>query len=430
MKKIGLYGYGVFGKRASESFRSYWGGEYRVTAIFDRDPAGQKDRYWGLSVLSPGRMKEEYGKGTFEAVMICIYDREARSSVSRQITDLGIPLFVPGSPEDFAEPEYFPQEDKPEITVCRKHYAFHVYKNMLGAVADCERLQILFFFDETGRVCIDNYKKYIHDYEENLLQYPFRLRDPIPEKIFMKGSYCALTKAYSFNYGHFTFEMADCVYLLEKAGYRGKYIFNDRPYTRELLQVMGVSPDRLIGTKELEIHKVYVFERLYDINHAGLGQMEYSREVLPEMADCVKKKLKRRKNSPGKIYVKRTGIRKLMNGEEVAEKNGFCVIVPEQYSVLEQMELFYNADIVLCPHGANSTNYLYMHKGAVFAEIFSDRWHMDINADICEANGVHYLQMTGTACTDSGVGKDADYTADEEALQQLILQAERSLALS
>lgn len=260
MKKIALYGYGVFGKRAAESFRCFWDGEYQVTAIFDRDRAGEGDKYWGLIVSAPEKISEEYENGTYEAVMVCISYEETRIQIKKQIEALNIPVFLPGKTEDFAKPESFQKENVPEVILDRKKYSLHVYRNMLGAVADFARWQIVFLFDENGKLNIENYRTYRKEFEPLLLMVPFRLRNPLPEKVYMKGDYCVVAKAFSPNYWHFTFEAADCVYLLETAGYRGKYIFNDLPFARELLEIMGVSSDRLIGTKELEIHKAYVFE--------------------------------------------------------------------------------------------------------------------------------------------------------------------------
>ena len=424
MKKIGLYGYGAFGKTASESFRFWWGGEYEVTAVFDRDLAGEADRFWNLRILSPDAVKEEYSQGTFEAVMVCILAQKIRQPIEEMLTDLGIPLFLPGSVEDFADPESFPQEEDAEISVSRDKYSFHIYKNMLGAVGGSARPEMLFLFDENGRLNAENYKKQPEEFKHSLLSYPFRLRDPLPEKVYMDGSWCALTKPYSGNYWHFTFDMADSVYLMEAAGYKGKYIFRDKPFARELLQIMGVSPDRLVSTEELDCRKVYVFERLYQLGLTRPRELEYSMEVLHEMAEFVKARLKRDESSPKKIYVKRVGIRKLLNGDDIAEKNGFTVIIPEQYSVREQIELFYNADIVICPHGANVTNCLYMRKDAVLAEIFSDRWHTVINADICRTNGVHYLQIVGKACKSGPMDMYEDYTVGEDEFQRLIEDAE------
>ena len=429
MKKIALYGYGAYGKRVSESFRFFWGEEYTVTAIFDKALAGEKDRFWNLQILAPELMKEEYEKDSFDAVMLCIFDIVTRFSISKWIEELGIPVFFPGKEEDFAGSDFFPQVEEPEITVCEDHYSFHVYKNMLGAIADYNKT-VLFLFNEEGKICIDNYKKYYEEYyKPYLLSYPFRLRDPVPEKAFMKGSYCAIVKTHSSNYYHFTYEIADCVYLMEKAGYQGKYIYHDTGFSKDLLQMMGIRSDRLINIRELEPHKVYIFEKLYDINHDGFGPMESSKKVLMEMAERIKKNLRKDDSYPKKIFVKRIGSRRLLNGEETIIKNGYTIMIPEEHSLWEQMNCFYNADIVLTPHGANSTNCLYMHEGAVFAEVFSDQWHLEINAGSCEACGVHYLQLVGKACEGKQLYDiEKDFTVEEAELQHLIEKAEKIVA--
>ena len=426
-RKIALYGYGHVGKRMSESFRLYWGGEYVVTAIFDKTPAGKKDIFWNLPIQHSDRIKSEYEKGMFESVMICIKDRLTRISVNSWLDGLGVPVFFPGRKEDFAEAGNFLQDEHPEITVRRDHYRFHVYRNMLGALSRIDRYAVLFLFNEEGKINIDNYRKYMSYFTPYLLSYPFRLKDPVPEKVFMKGSYCLIAKTYSGNYWHFTMEIADCVYLMETAGYRGKYIYYKQEFADELLQMLGITPDRLLCMTDLDFDKVYVFEKLYDINHDDLGEMVYSKDVLPEMAGQIRSQLTRDECLPKRLYVKRIGVRKLLNGENIAAENGFTVMIPEEHSLWEQMELFYNADIILCPHGANSTNFLYMHKGAFFVEIFSDKWNMmAINAPACEACGVHYLRLTGHANeTETKMDRIADYSVDEESLIRLIKEAER-----
>jgi len=409
----------------AESFRLYWDGKYTVTAIFDKAPSGKKDAFWSLPVQHVDRIRAEYEKGVFEAVMICLFQRYEFDEVKRQLDEQGIPVFFPGREEDFAEAESFLQEEHPDILVSRPHYRFHVYRNMLGAVSSANRESLLFLFNEEGKLNVDNYRKYKNYFMPLLLSYPFRLKDPIPERVYLKGSYCPIVKTYSSNYGHFTLEIADCVYLMEAAGYRGKYIYYKKPYADELLRMLGISPDRLVSMTDLALNKVYVFENLYDINHDDMGEMVYSQTVLPEMAERIRPQLTRDERLPKKLYVKRIGIRKLLNGEKIARENGFTVMIPEEHSLREQMELFYNADIVLCPHGANSTNFLYMHRGAVFAEIFSDKWYMDINSGVCRACGIHYLQLTGHAEKAEGP-KDmfADYSVDEASLRHLIKEAE------
>ena len=430
MKRIALYGYGNYGKKASESFRFFWGDEYSVTAVFDQALSGQIDPYWTIQVLAPEKLYEEFRRGIFESVMVCIYDRDTKMGISEWLEDMGVPVFYPGKEEDFASAEQFHQDEAPKISIHENRYSFHVYKNMLGAVADYN-WRMMFLFNEEGKVCVDHYKKYMPYFKPYLLSYPFRLKDPVPEKVYMKGEYCLMAKMYSTNYWHFTVEIADGVYLMEAAGYTGKYIYNETDYSRLLMSLLGVSADRLISIRDLDHHKVYVFETLYDINHDGMHSMECSETVLPKMADVIKKNLKKDAGSPRKLFIKRIGQRKLLNGEDIAVQNGFQVIIPEEYSVIEQMNLFYNADIVISPHGANSTNYLYMQKGAVFAEIFSDVWydHFGLsNSKICEACGIHPLQLIGKACSSSKAAMRTDYTVDEDAFLHLIQEAERILS--
>ena len=158
MKKIALYGYGNYGKKASESFRYFWDNEYAVTAVFDRALYGQTDPHWNVQVLAPETLYEEYRRGTFESVMVCIYDLETQSGIGEWLKELGVPRFLPGKEEDFADADQFLQEDNPKFTIHENRYSFHVYKNMLGAIADYN-WRMMLLFNEEGKVYIDNYKK-------------------------------------------------------------------------------------------------------------------------------------------------------------------------------------------------------------------------------------------------------------------------------
>ena len=100
---------------------------------------------------------------------------------------------------------------------------------------------------------------------------------------------------------------------MEAAGYRGKYLYckKSESFTVGLMRMLGVSPDRFVSSDQLEWGKVYVFERLYSIHHDALGPMECHPEVLSEMGAVIRGQLKRDERYPGKVYVKRIGIRKL-----------------------------------------------------------------------------------------------------------------------
>ena len=122
---------------------------------------------------------------------------------------------------------------------------------------------------------------------------------------------------------------------------------------------------------------------------------------------------------PKKLYVKRIGKRKLLGADKLLAEYGFTTMIPEDYSVLEQMTLFYNADIVFCVHGANSTNCLYMRKGTVFVEAFSSYWMNRCNIYALSEEGVHYL----TVSTLETVRENKDGVYRDYAFPEILLRS-------
>ena len=49
-------------------------------------------------------------------------------------------------------------------------------------------------------------------------------------------------------------------------------------------------------------------------------------------------------------------------------------MVPEKCCIHEQMKYFYNADIIVTPHGANCANLLFTKEGASMVECFGHMW--------------------------------------------------------
>jgi capsular polysaccharide biosynthesis protein len=106
-------------------------------------------------------------------------------------------------------------------------------------------------------------------------------------------------------------------------------------------------------------------------------------------------------------------------------------MVPDEMPVEEQIRYFNAADVVVTPHGANSTNALYQRPGTSFVETFPRTWVLPaVSRAVCE-RGVHYLPVIQTPIT-SNVRVDlyGDYSirryALEEAIQNAIILAESS----
>ena len=113
-----------------------------------------------------------------------------------------------------------------------------------------------------------------------------------------------------------------------------------------------------------------------------------------------------------------------MGADAILAENGFVTLIPENYSVLEQMTFFYNADIVFCEHGANSTNCLYMHNHTIFIEAFSYYWIDEWNLYTLAAGQIHYLPISSLETVwfnENGISKD--FTIPDVMLRMVIENA-------
>ncbi len=415
---IALWEYNDFGRRTSESLFRYWGGRYTVTKIYDPSKIGTHDRFWDIEISDPGLIKADHENGFFEKIIVCVVGKPERDEIIEELNADGISELFPGDPTDFVSSDDFATEISNVSDGCK------IYRctDVMATRADHLAWECLYVFDRDGRILRDPWVvNNWYDPEAPLL-YPFPLKDPVPEKIRMSGSYCLLTKIFGNNYWHFTFQNLCDVMFLEKAGFTGIYIIPNAPYDREMMLMMGIAPERVVSIDRLSYHKVYVFDEIYGVQ---FDHKDTSAEasVVAEVSRIVKSRLKRDPSYPKYIFVKRIGVRKLLNGDALAEKLGFVTVIPEELSVREQMEYFYNADIVLCPHGANSTNCVYMHEGSVFIEVFSDRWYMDINAKVCLKNHVHHLKAVGKAEGITKLGMHDDYTIPENRILPVLKRA-------
>lgn len=424
MTKIAIWGYGKYGRRMFESLTRFCSEDYEVVRVYDKSykklkcTEGEKS----LLIYNPEDVAEDYKKGLFEKVFICML--YASQQPKRFLLDHSIPELCLGRQDDLYPLSAFEQGKKP-FEIEREGYDFYVLKNLYGAMANYETVEMLYLFDNEGRVVKEHRDHFDPVYSE-LYMYPFVFRHSKAERIFLEGQYCVLTKKHSNNYWHYTYSNLEVVWLLEKAGYQGKYVVPDTEFGSELLRLLDVSSERIISLRTFEQNKIYVFEKVfYVLNVKPFGEdLVYGSPVLLEAVEYIKNKLPLNPSLPKRIYVKRIGKRKLLDADELLAEYGFTAMVPEDYSVLEQMTLFYNADIIFCVHGANSTNCLYMRKGSVFVEAFSSYWMNRCNLYALATEGVNYLPVCSLEnVEDNKDGVFRDYTFPEMLLRMTIQNA-------
>ena len=195
-----------------------------------------------------------------------------------------------------------------------------------------------------------------------------------------------------FNYWHFIFDIMPKIMIMEKLGYKGKYLVNASGSPKEVLELLGFPEERIMfcGSNEvLHVKKLIMFDESYGIELDGKWLDDTRKFIVERIEEKYGTLID--ENSPKKIYVSRIGTRRIINENQIIDylkPLGFTIIVPEKFSLLEQIKLFANVDIVVTPHGANATNVLYSKKGTTFVECFGHSW-----VNPCMVNTVDLLKL-------------------------------------
>jgi Glycosyltransferase 61 len=144
------------------------------------------------------------------------------------------------------------------------------------------------------------------------------------------------------------------------------------PFEAELLQLLGVKPDRLFDTRQYALH----FDRCILANNSSWFYPAAA-DVLALKA-IVEAELKPARSSPvRRIYISRKGRRKITNEEALIvmlRQYDFEVIEDKPRSVTEQIELYRSASFVIGPHGASFANLLWCRPGTQLFEFFAPNY--------------------------------------------------------
>ncbi|MDB5147526.1 MAG: Capsular polysaccharide biosynthesis protein [Mucilaginibacter sp.] len=125
-----------------------------------------------------------------------------------------------------------------------------------------------------------------------------------------------------------------------------------------------------------------------------------------------------------KIYLKRTKKRKIINQAEIEdylESMGFESLQCENYTIAEQASIFYNADVIIGPHGAAFTNIIFCKPGTRVIEFFSPKWINPCYWTISNEVGLDYYYLIGEGNA-SEIDLNADVLIDLNKLKQSVEQ--------
>ena len=173
------------------------------------------------------------------------------------------------------------------------------------------------------------------------------------------------------NLWHWMAEGLPKLIALESIGFSGKYIVADNPMIRQFMELLGIDPARLLpGRGAYRVKRLMLPQRLSGFDLVEyIPLMELTREVLLRAVGCL--------DGEKRLYVQRVGRRKPINESEVLtllDEYGFSVMVPEKFTVKEQLRHMTNVTVSVMAHGANAALSLMQPPRSAMVEFYSNRY--------------------------------------------------------
>ena len=175
----------------------------------------------------------------------------------------------------------------------------------------------------------------------------------------------------SENLWHWMTENLPKLVALESIGFSGSYIVSDSPVVRQCLELLGIDSGRLLpGKGSYRVKRLMLPQRLSGFDLVDyMPLVELTRDRLLEAVG--------RLDGGKRLYVRRIGRRKPVNEDEVLAvlgDFGFETMVPEQFSLAEQLRAMTNAACSVMAHGANSTLTLMQPPRSAVIELYGNRY--------------------------------------------------------
>ncbi|SBV93921.1 hypothetical protein KL86DPRO_10614 [uncultured delta proteobacterium] len=173
------------------------------------------------------------------------------------------------------------------------------------------------------------------------------------------------------NLWHWMTEGLPKLLALESIGYTGRYIVPETPVVLSFMEMLSIAPERLLPRGgSYRVKRLLLPQRL-----SGFDLVEYM--PLVEMTRGRLLDAVGRLDGEKRVYVRRVGRRKPVNEEDVLavlEDFGFAAMVPEDFSVPEQLRYMTNASCSVMAHGANAALTLMQPPRSAVVEFFSNRY--------------------------------------------------------
>lgn len=186
---------------------------------------------------------------------------------------------------------------------------------------------------------------------------------------------CAhLCGQWSGNYFHWINELLTRAYLLNQLGFDGAFLTPaaNHPFIRESLEMLGISPQRLIP---YDFSRGALCDSLVMFDFFNFGDAVENPHIWEAIRNLLLKQADTSLTLPPEvngIYVARSGLRSVKNERDLAplfERHGVIPVRAEGLSLRQQVRVASLSKILVGPHGSGLTNSLFMPRESAVVEL-------------------------------------------------------------
>ena len=200
----------------------------------------------------------------------------------------------------------------------------------------------------------------------------------LSEPEYVEGKTVVIAQEGSSNYYHWMVEVLPKLALLEENNIDYDRIFVSQflPFMRQTLDLFGIKQEKIFEAQSntyIEAQELIVPSAPALSCYTPKWIIEYLREKLMLKSEQVVSDLFFSK----RVFVsrKKASYRRIINEDAVFglfEKEGFVRYYLEDLTILEQVYLFHNAEIIVAPHGAGLVNLIFAEPHALIIELFQE----------------------------------------------------------
>lgn len=264
----------------------------------------------------------------------------------------------------------------------------------------------------------DNYLLWDVSYEwsNDPMRHPIFQCKSLPKPQSLPGTAAVINKIGSFNYYHWMYDCLPRIYLIRRSRKNvSKYIVgpNLQPFQFETLAALGIHKNEIVPCDpnlHLEAEELLVPSLPRGEQWAHSFLKHHFKQFHPYIP-ATKRLYISRSRALGRTLANEDQVLKVLNAY------GFETVHTQDLSVLDQVQLFSSAEIVISPTGSALTNLTFAKPGTKVLEFFSTDFQPSEIKQICIYGELPYWNLIGEGVRPSKFAKSKGYWSGLDNIQ-------------